>query len=132
MTIVVGHGKNGLIYLSGTELEEANAWSISINTVGTAEYSKFGDSWMRRNAGINDWSGTLAAWHDRDSKRLQDAVTARTAVAILIYPQRGDLTTFYNGSAIFEMGSSADMTSNVNNTASFVGDNTLTMTGFSS
>jgi len=131
MTITVGHGKNGLIYLSGAELEEANAWSITTTKVGNADYSKFGDTWMRRNPGINDWAGTLTAWHDQDSKRLQTAATTDAAVAILIYPKRTDLTTFYNGSAIFDMGSSADMTSNVNNTASFVGDNTLAFTGFS-
>ena len=97
----------------------------------SAEYSKFGDSWKNRNVGLNDWSGSLAVWHDQDGKQLQDAAVAGVSVALLIYPKRGDLTTYYNGSAIFECDNSGDMASNVSQTSSFVGDGTLTITGFS-
>ncbi len=36
------HGKNGLVYVSATEIEGANAWSIDI-TQDAVETPQFGD-----------------------------------------------------------------------------------------
>lgn len=130
MAVVEVHGKNGLIYISGSELEGANTWSLRIATA-SAEVPKFGDAWTDREVGLNDWSGSLDSWHDQESKQLQDAAVAGVSVALLIYPKRSDLTTFYSGNAIFETDGSASMTAAVAQSASFVADGDLTMTGFS-
>lgn len=121
---VAGHGVNGIIYVSGAELVGANAWSISIST-NSAEYVKFGDTWLSRVVGPNDWAGTIGAVHDQDGQQLQDAACAGAAVALLIYPARTDLTAYYSGDAIFEFGSDANSTSAVAHTASFVGHSTM-------
>ena len=52
-------------------------------------------------------------------------------VALLIYPDSSDGTTYYSGSAIFGFGASADMSSAVGRTADFTGTGTLSATGFS-
>jgi hypothetical protein len=129
MTTTFVHGKNGLIYLSGTELSAANAWNLKIDT-DSAETSVFGDSWKSRQVGLNDWSGNVSGFHDQDSKPLQTAATAGVSVALLIYPKRSDLSTYYSGSAIFSFSSEAGMDAAVGASADFVGNGALTMTGF--
>lgn len=124
------HGVNGLAYVSGGEIEGASAWSVAIDTQ-SAEYVKFGDDWVNRVPGVNDWRASLTAWHDQDAKKLQDAAVARVAVAVLIYPDRADLTTYYNGSGIFSFTSEGNTTSVVGQTANIVGDGELSLTGFS-
>lgn len=124
------HGLNGLIYISGAELEGANAWSINIPSA-SGEYLKFGDGWMNREKGHKSFNGNISAWHDQDAKKLQDAATATVAVSLLIYPKRSDLTTYYNGSAIFGASSEGNTTSVVSQAGDFVGDGELTLTGFS-
>ena len=122
MAITVRAGKNGLVYVSGTHSEGANAWSISIEH-DAITYSKFGDTWENNLSGIHRWSGSLSTW--------QDAAAADAALGILIYPNRTDLTTYYDGSAVFSAGSEASMDSPVSVSADFTGDGELTMTGFS-
>lgn len=124
------HGKNGLIYVSGTEIAYANAWDLTVD-IDSAELAHFGSSWQEREAGINDWSGSITAWHDQDSKVLYDSAVAGEALALLIYPKRTDLTTYWSGDAIFSFGSSGDMGAGVGQTANFVGAASLTITGFS-
>jgi hypothetical protein len=122
---------NGLVYVSGSDLVGANAASISINT-RTVEYITFGDTWVNNAAEISEWSGSLGAVHDQDAQLLQTQVTARTSVTLLIYPNRSDLTTYYNGSAIFTgFSHEAALGAAVMQTAEFIGTGTLTITGFS-
>jgi hypothetical protein len=119
------------VYCSGTEVFGANTWSVSIPK-DSAEYIKFGDSWVNVLPGVNRWSGSIGATHDQATKLLQDAATASIVVSLLLYPQRSDLTTYYSGNAIFSFDShdvSVDAVESL--TASFVGDGTLTLTGFS-
>lgn len=124
------HGKNGLIYVSATTLTGANAWSIDA-TMEAAEAPEFGDTWKKHTAGLLTWSGTLNAWEQEDQKLLFSAATANAAVALLIYPNRGDLTNYYSGNAIFGASSSGDTGSSVSKNATFTGDGALTVTGFS-
>lgn len=124
------HGKNGLVYVSGSALAYGNAWEIGVEQA-SAEGLAFGDTWVSRETGAADWSGSLTAWHDQDSKILYSAATAGDSVALLIYPQRTDLSTYWSGNAIFSFRSSADVGGLVGETADFVGDSTLTATGFS-
>jgi len=130
MAITVRAGKNGMIYVSGAVLEGANAWSVSIEH-DAITYSKFGDTWENNLSGIHRWSGSMSAWHDEATKQLQTAAAADVAVACLIYPNRSDLTTFYNGSGIFSASSEASMDAPVSLSADITGDGTLALTGFS-
>jgi hypothetical protein len=124
------HGYRGLIYISGTELAEANSWSIQIQT-DNAEVPKFGDVWKNRLAGMSGWSGNVTAWDDSSEKILFSAATAGTTVALLIYPVRTDLTEYYSGSAIFGMSSAGGVSAAINRDGDFTGNGTLTATGWS-
>ncbi len=130
MAIVKKAGYNGLIYVSGNHIEGANAWEITVDQ-GAAEGRAFGQQWMDRVPIGNDWSGSITAWHDQDSKHLYNACVGNAAAAILLYPDRADLTTYWSGNAIFSFGSSADMESLVGQTATFTGAGSLAATGFS-
>ena len=123
------HGINGLVYVSGTELSGANAWSID-STVDAAEAPEFGDTWKKHVAGLLTWSGSLSAWEQTDQKILFTAATSGTSVALLIYPVRGTLGDYYSGNAIFAASSAGDSSSAVSKNATFTGDGTLTITGF--
>jgi len=124
-------GKNGLIYISAVEFAEANAWSISIEQ-DMNEYAVFGDVSYTQCVGLYRWSGSISGYHDQDGKELQTAATAGVVVALLIYPNRSDLSTYYNGSAGFTFDSSGELGGGaVAANASFTGSGDLTMTGFS-
>lgn len=123
------NGKNGLIYVGGTELTGANAWTINVTTE-SAEYVKFGDSWKGRTVGVNDWAGNVTAYDMADEKILFTAATGGVAVALLIYPTRSTLTSYYSGNVIFGMSSDGGMGGNVNKNGDFVGNSTLTAAGF--
>jgi hypothetical protein len=128
---IIGAGKNGLIYISGVEFAEANAWSVSIEE-DVEEYAVFGDTWKSQSTGLLGWSGSVAGYQAAASKPLQDAVVAGIAVAILIYPKRTTLTTYYSGTAVFSGFSSEAENGGAPVPASsdFTGHSTLTMTGF--
>lgn len=123
------HGKNGLIYISGTEIVGANGWSISIDT-DLQETPQFGDGWKKHVAGLNSWNGSVTVWDHEDSSALQDAATAGISVALLIYPVRTELTDYYAGNAIFTFSSEGGTGGAVSNTSDFTGDDSLTVAGF--
>ncbi len=123
------HGINGLIYVSGSEISFGNAWSIKLDAED-AEIVSFGDAYKSRLRGVKDWSGSITAWHDQGTKVLQMAAVATVSVALILYPKRSDLATYYSGSALFKFGHDQDAGSIAKLTADFVGDGTLGMTGF--
>lgn len=123
------HGINGQIYVSGTELTGANAWSID-STVDAAEAPEFGDTWKKHVAGLLTWSGSLSAWEQTDQQLLFQAATAGTSVGLIIYPVRGTTDDRYTGNAIFAASSAGDSSSPVSKNATFTGDGALTITGF--
>ena len=128
--ITATNGKNGLIYVSGTQIYGANAWDISVPH-DTTEYAVMGDSWKSNFSGLIGWAGTITALADQASQVLFTAAAYDGTVALLIYPDSTDITTYYTGNAIFGFGASADMTSAIGRTADFTGDGALAATGFS-
>ena len=129
-SITPTNGKNGLIYVSDTEIFGANAWDITIAHDAT-EYAVFNDEWKSNFSGLKGWSGSITALHDQATKVLATAATYDGTCALVIYPDSTDQTTYYSGSAIFGFGSSGDMSSAVGQTADFTGTGALTPTGFS-
>lgn len=132
MSLAPKHGYNALVYVNGTELIGANAWEINIDQVGgSGDYFTFGGTYVKRLAGALDWSGSLTAVHDQDAQILQARAAAQATSTLLLYPDRSDLTTYYNGSVILDFGHSVDRTAVQSQTANFSGADTLTITGFS-
>ena len=123
------HGYNALVYVSGTEISGANAWSIDIATDAIVT-NVFGDTWKKRAVGQSDWSGSLTAWDENNDRLLMDAATAQVAVALLIYPTRDDQADYYSGNAIFGARTSGGVTAAVDKSGDFVGDDTLTIAGW--
>lgn len=124
------HGRDGLIYVSGTEITGANAWSLNI-TQDSIETPQFGDTWKKRVVGHADWSGNITAWLHTDSKVITTAATAQASVALLIYPNRDDLTDYFSGNAIFGASMAGGSGAAIGRDGDFVGDDTLTINGFS-
>lgn len=125
------HGKNGLIYVGGTELSAANSWSIDV-AADLVETGVLGDTWKGQLKGLVGWSGSINAYDYEDEKILFTAATGATAVALLIYPKRSELTDYYSGNAMFGgMTGDGSTSSAVNRNGSFTGDGALSMTGFS-
>ena len=128
-SISATNGKNGLIYVSGTEIFGANAWDLAVPH-DTTEYNVFNDFWKNNFSGMAGWSGSIAALADQATKVLFTAASFDGTVALLIYPDSTDITTYYSGNAVFGFGASADLTSAVARTGDFTGDGELTATGF--
>ena len=128
--ITATNGKNGLVYVSGIEVFGANAWDISVAHDAT-EYAVFNDFWKSNFSGMAGWSGSITALHDQATKVLYTAAAYDGTVALLIYPDSTDISTYYSGSCIFGFGSSGDLSSAVGQTADFTGTGTLAATGFS-
>lgn len=130
MAFTAKNGKNGLIYVSGTELPGANAWSFNIESE-SIEYAKFGDTWKSLFSGLKGWGGSVGALHDQAAKILQDAAAYDGTVALLIYPDRTDGATYYGGNAVFSFSSEGGMDAAVGQSSDFTGTGTPSMTGFS-
>jgi hypothetical protein len=130
MAIVAKHGKNSLIYINGSEVIGANAWSLSVDHEA-AEYAVFGDDWKSNLSGLLGWSGSVTAWSDHDAKILQTAAVYDGTLPLLVYDDRTDNTTYYSGNAIFGFSSDAGMAAVVGQSASFTGSGELSVTGFS-
>ena len=124
------HGQNALIYVDGNEIVGGNAWSLDVGTA-TVDTPQFGDTWVKRVVGMNDWSGSISAWDQTDESILFTAATGGAAVTLLIYPNSADTATYYTGSAIFGHSADGSTSSAVSANGSFVGNDTLTATGFS-
>ena len=125
------HGINGMVYASGVHIESANAFTL--NKTGEASpYRVFGASWISRVPGPRDWNASFGGIHDQDANNLQDMVSGAGSVAVLLYPNRSDLTTYYSGSAIFTNFSHEVNSDGVETTsADCEGNGALTETGFS-
>lgn len=123
------HGKNGLIYVSGAELTGANAWTLDMG-LDIVEVGKFGDTWKEHVGGLLTWSGTISAWEMGDEQELVSAATAGVAVALLIYPDNSDLTSYYSGNAVFGASTDGSTGSAVSKNGTFTGNSQLTITGF--
>lgn len=130
MPVTAVSGKNGLIYVSATEIVGANSWSIAVEHE-SIQYAVFASEWQNTLSGIKSWSGNIGAVHDQAAKLLAAAAIADATVALLIYPDRSDLSTYYSGSAVFSYSSEASMDGVVGESADFTGHSTLTQTGFS-
>ena len=123
------HGYNALIYVSGSPLLGGNAWNLNIETDNVVT-NVFGDTWKKRVAGQNDWTGSITAWDLGDTKLLVSAATAQVSVALMIYPDRGTVGNYYSGSAIFGARTAGGVTAAVSKDGDFVGNDTLSITGF--
>jgi len=122
-------GHNGLIYVSGVEIVGANSWGININTEAVVT-PQMGDDYKRKVAGQREWSVSINAWDQADSNPLADAALAATAVALLIYPSRATLTTYWSGDAIMSMSGGGGTSASVSENATGEGAGDLTATGW--
>jgi len=123
------HGKQGLIYLSGTALGEASAVTIT-QTVDSAEGPQFADTFTERAVGVFHWGGSISAWASATNKLLFDCAGAGFSVQLLAYPDRDDTADYYVGSVILSFEHTQDVGSVASQTASFEGDGLLRATGF--
>jgi len=128
--ITAMNGKNGLIYVSDTQIYGANTWSVDLSHDNT-EYSVMDDAWKSNFSGLKGYSVTIGAVADQATKALYTAAAYDGLCTWSVYPQSNDITTYYSGSAIFGMGASGEMGSAVMRTATGVGSGTLAATGFS-
>ena len=123
-------GWNGLIYVSGTVLEGANAWSVETGHE-SVDVSRFGNADNRVLAGTRANSGSITAWHDQAAKVLQNAADADVLVSWKIYPDESDVATYYSGNAVFGFSSDGARDAAVGQECEFTNDNAITKTGFS-
>ena len=131
MAITPTAGRNGMIYVSGHEIEGANSWELTLSQAAI-EAMYFAKSWPDRVTGTLDWTGSINAVTDIDNKYLYLAATAGTTVALMIYPKRTDVTTYWSGNAVFGgFSSSGDLDNMVSESCDFAGSGSLTATGWS-
>ena len=123
------HGVDGLIYVGGNEVTGGNQWSIQFNP-DLVEVLSFGDSWKTQLRGAAGWSGNISAYDVGDANVLADAAVLTTASAVLIYPDRATLTTYYSGSAFFGASGDGWTTGAVGLNGDFTGTGALTLAGW--
>jgi hypothetical protein len=123
------HGKNAAICVNDTAITGANAWALQVDT-DNAQTTEFGTQWKITKGGTSGWSGSLTLDDLTDISVLFDAAAGGAGVVLFIYPTTTDLADYYTGTAIFSWGAAGDTASIVSKTSSFVGDGTLTQTGY--
>lgn len=132
MAFTPKHGKNGLIYVSGTELPGANAWTVNIEA-DKADIPIFGDTGARKLKGLHNDGGSITAWHDQAAKILQNAAQADSHVSFVIYPDRNTLDDYYSGNAMFNYSSEGSMDAGISQSVDFEcsDGSRMAVTGFS-
>lgn len=125
-------GINSRIYLSGTQLSEANSWSIDVSN-DRGEYLTFEDAAYSHLVGAYKATVQIDGYHEQDSKRMYDAAVAGVTVATLIYPDYNDTTTFLSFSASYDFsaGGAAAGADAITNSISGTVSGAITPTGFS-
>ena len=125
-------GLNSRIYLSGTQLSEANSWSIDV-TNDRGEYLVFEDDWYSHVVGAAKATVNIDGYHEQDSKRMYDAAVAGVVVATLIYPDYNDTTTYLSFSASYDFGAGAAAAGGdpITNSISGTVSGAISPTGFS-
>ena len=125
------HGVRALIYLDGTELTSANAYSIEAAR-DTAEASAFGETWKIQKGGLLGGSGSIDAWLEHDQKLLFTASTKASyaSATLMIYPNRADIIDVISCSAYFGTSFSGDVGSVQKAPGTFTVDGAITVTGF--
>lgn len=123
------HGKRGLIYLSGVELLEASAVTIS-HTTDSEEGPSFGDQYPLRAVGLFHWAGTITSWAVASQKAIQNAAQAGFSIPLLAYPHRADKSDYYSGNIVVSFEHGIDVGSIQGITASYEGDGDLNTIGF--
>lgn len=101
------HGKNGQVKMDPAggsalvTLADMNAWTLDMSTE-RAVVTAFGDTNVRRVAGLPDFSGSLGAWWNAvatSSPAYFAAVLAGTPVTLRLVPNLNDPTVYFEGLA---------------------------------
>jgi len=124
------HGLEACVYLNGAKFASASGYSIGI-TSEECEVLRFEDTWKERLPGGKSSAGSLSAYHDQDAKVLATLAQAKLAYPMLIYPDCGDVTTYYQMTVFFDYDHTGDATSCQTITAPWRGADCLSKVGFS-
>lgn len=111
------------------EFEEAAGFSIGI-TGEEGEVVRHKSLWKERHRGVNDWSGSITAYHNQDAMVLATAAQSASAIPLLIYPSCTDVTTYYSGVAFFDFDHTSAVNAMQTQTASFRGTGAMLPVGF--
>lgn len=112
------HGKTGRVQMDpagGSTLVtvgDLNTWSLDMSTQ-RVEVAAFGDTNIRRVAGLPDFSGDLGGWWNAvasSSPLYFAAVLAGTPVTLKLIPNTNDPTTYFQGLANVDGGVSVSAT----------------------
>jgi len=124
------HGIVACVWPNGAKLAEASGYSLSI-TSENCEVLRFEDVWKTVLPGGKGGSGSITAYHNQDAKVLATLAQAQLAYPLLIYPDCGDVTTYYQLEALFDFEATGDVGSCQTQTAPFVAAGAITKVGFS-
>lgn len=123
------HGIAACVWLNGTKLAVASGYSLSI-TSDNCEVLRFEDTWKTLLPGGKGAAGSITAYHDQDAKVLATLAQAKLAYPILIYPDCGDVDTYYQAEALFDFEASGDVGSCQTQSAPFSITGPLVKVGF--
>lgn len=99
-------------------LADVNAWTLDMAT-DRVVVTAFGDTNVRRVAGLPDFSGTLGAWWNAvttSSPTYFNAVLVGTPVTLRLLPNTDDPTVFFEGLANIDGSVNVSATGAVSNT----------------
>jgi hypothetical protein len=101
-------GRNGAMYANLTSGGTAepiaflNTWSVSFST-DRSEVTAFGDTTKTYIAGLPDFQGNYGGFFDTATAQLYTAATDGVARKFYLYPDRTTPTTYWFGTAFFDM-----------------------------
>lgn len=120
-------GSDALVYIGGNEMSQANNWDLNVTT-NFAEARVFGSgtNWPKRHVTGKDWSGTISMYYDSADTTVQTAsISGTSPVAVLLYENRSDTTSYWYGTAWVDMSETVSVDGFVEMTANLTGDGPL-------
>jgi hypothetical protein len=123
------HGRGSLLYLQGSganaiPFSNAADWDINI-TFPTEDVSAIGDDWQTFIRGMLGFTGTFSGPYESSSTQAWDAMTATSARAFYLYPDKSAMTQYYYGTAWIDLDVKGGTKSPVTFSSKVTGTGTL-------
>ena len=119
------HGRSGRLYVGiasdtavATPVANLKMWGLSFKT-DRADVTCFGDTNKVKVAGLPDASGSFSGFYDSASAQLYTAANDGLARKFYLYPTTATTTTYWFGTAFFDMDLDGAVDGPINISGSF-------------
>jgi len=124
-------GINALVYIGGSVAPQRNAWSLStsreLQEARVFQNDTAAATWVESFGGFRSWSGSTNGYYDSANEAIVDVSHGSlTSMPLGMYEDRDVLTSYWYGSAWFDMSQNVTTDGVIELNSDFTGTGALT------